>query len=170
VFEAAAYGYFTFVSLGAVTCRPMLPLLASRAACTWRKDALAPATNSLLCLCQCLTYDRGRSCEWAFKTIGGDALSVRLTPYIDANNWSLLRTMAVEGLGIAGIGGPLVESDIRHGLLVEMLQDFEIQNPEGSRLGDWVVHAEKRPLQFKRDALSRSQDHRHHRRRAASCR
>ena len=53
--------------------------------------------------------------------------------------------MAIEGLGIAHLGGALPTADIREGLLVQLLSDYESLPAGGGKLGVWVIHANAHP-------------------------
>lgn len=95
---------------------------------------------------RCLSYASPHAPDWLFRASDGTTVSVRIDPYVKTNSWFLLRSMAVNGMGIARIGRPVAEADMRDGLLVPVLEGYDAVNPEGTRLGVWIVHAERRPL------------------------
>jgi DNA-binding transcriptional LysR family regulator len=41
------------------------------------------------------------------------------------------------------MGAPLAESDIRSGLVVPVLEDYDVLTPDTERLSVWVVHANR---------------------------
>jgi hypothetical protein len=52
--------------------------------------------------------------------------------------------MAIEGLGIARMGGPLTRADLESGLLEHVMTDYQVHDPAGSELGVWIIHADAR--------------------------
>lgn len=98
---------------------------------------------------RCLTHRGSHTRNWAFRSPDGGMESLELEPYIETNSWILLRNLALRGLGIIRMGAPLAEADMRAGLMVPVLEDYELMNPEGAALSVWVVHAmKKRPLRL----------------------
>ena len=60
-----------------------------------------------------------------------------------------VRSMVLRGLGIMRMGSPLAGADIRNGLVIPVLENYECLNPQGSSLSVWVVHSvKKRPLRL----------------------
>ncbi|TXL78142.1 LysR family transcriptional regulator [Vineibacter terrae] len=104
-----------------------------------------PRTPADLDRHKCLVHGSPAERVWMLRSKTGDVTSVAAQPYVETNSWLLLRTMAIEGLGIAHLGGPLPGADIRSGLLVRVLPELDGIPAGGSRLGVWVIHADAHP-------------------------
>lgn len=97
----------------------------------------------------CLTHNTFGSRSWGFRSRSGDEVLIEVTPYVETNSWLLLRTMVNQGLGIMLMGDTLAEADVRGGLVVPILEEFEITNAHPNGLSVWVVHAGKqRPMRL----------------------
>lgn len=94
---------------------------------------------------RCLVHGSAVEAVWRLRSKAGVVTDVKPDPYVQTNSWLLLRTMAIEGLGIAHLGGPLPTADIRDGLLVQLLPDYESLPVGGGKLGVWVIHANAHP-------------------------
>lgn len=106
-----------------------------------------PVTPDELHAHRCLTHRAPHSHSWSFRCPDGRQTSIDFTPYIETGSWFLLRSLVVRGLGIMSMGAPVAEADIRSGLVVPLLDDYQMMNPEGAGLGLWVVYSSKtRPL------------------------
>jgi DNA-binding transcriptional LysR family regulator len=103
----------------------------------------APATPQELLQHRCLTHRSPHSRTWAFRAKDGSTASLELEPYVETNSWFLLRSLVLRGLGIMRMGAPLAESDIRSGLVVPVLEDYDVLTPDTERLSVWVVHANR---------------------------
>jgi len=105
----------------------------------------APRTPAELQGHACLVHRTAVESVWRFRSKSGAETEFTPEPYVQTNSWLLLRTMAIEGLGVAHLGGPLPTADIESGLLVRLLPEFESIPIGGHRLGVWVIHADSRP-------------------------
>jgi DNA-binding transcriptional LysR family regulator len=101
----------------------------------------APATPQDLLQHRCLTHRSPHSRTWGFRAKDGATVSLEIEPYVETNSWFLLRSLVLRGLGIMRMGAPLAESDIRSGLVVPVLEDYDVLTPESEHLSVWVVHA-----------------------------
>jgi len=109
----------------------------------------APRTPEELKFHDCLTHRHPQSKQWDFRGPDGQTSSLQLEARVETNSWLLLRSMVLRGLGIMRMGSPLAGADIRSGLVIPVLEDYECLNPEGSSLSVWVVHSvKKRPLRL----------------------
>ncbi len=102
-----------------------------------------PSTPQDLLQHRCLTHRAPRGRTWTFRPREGQDITIEVEPYIETSSWFLLRSLVVRGLGIMRMGAPVAEADIRSGLVVPLLDDHEMLNPESHQLGLWVVHASK---------------------------
>lgn len=94
---------------------------------------------------RCLVHGSVVESVWRLRSKSGIVTEFKPDAYMQTNSWLLLRTMAIEGLGIAHLGGPLPTADIREGLLVQLLSDYESLPVGGGKLGVWVIHANAHP-------------------------
>ena len=94
---------------------------------------------------RCLVHGSAVEEIWRLRSKTGVLTEFKPEAYVQTNSWLLLRTMAIEGLGIAHLGGPLPTADIREGLLVQLLSDYESLPIGGGKLGVWVIHANAHP-------------------------
>lgn len=94
---------------------------------------------------RCLVHGSAVEAVWRLRSKAGVITEFKPDPYVQTNSWLLLRKMATEGLGIAHLGGPLPTADIRDGLLVQLLSDYESLPIGGGKLGVWVIHANAHP-------------------------
>ncbi len=94
---------------------------------------------------RCLVHGSLVESVWRLRSKAGVVTEFKPDAYVQTNSWLLLRTMAIEGLGIAHLGGPLPTADIRAGLLVQLLSDYESLPAGGGKLGVWVIHANAHP-------------------------
>jgi DNA-binding transcriptional LysR family regulator len=103
-----------------------------------------PSTPADLLRHRCIFMSSSRRPEWSFKAPDGEVVPVKLHPYVETNSYFLLRNLVVDGLGIASLGRPLAEVEMREGHMAPVLETYECLAPEGSKLGFWIVYAEKR--------------------------
>jgi LysR family transcriptional activator of dmlA len=104
-----------------------------------------PRTPADLRQHSCLVHRSAVESVWKFRSKAGVETEFRAEAYVQTNSWLLLRTMAIEGLGVAHLGGPLPTEDIRSGLLVRLLPEFESIPIGNTKLGVWVIHANAHP-------------------------
>lgn len=117
------------------------------AAPSYIKQHGTPSSPEDLHAHRCLTTQAPQSRHWAFQCPDGQKVSVDIAPFIETASWFLLRSLVVRGLGIMSMGAPLAEADIRSGLVVPVLIEHQMLNPDGAGLGLWVVYSsKKRPL------------------------
>ncbi|OBZ95945.1 LysR family transcriptional regulator [Pararhizobium polonicum] len=80
----------------------------------------------------CITFTFGRNPgEWPFRDPQSRSVFSRPAPgNAQASSGSIARTLCLTGLGIARIGKFHVEPDLEKGTLVEVLEDYNPQDPE----------------------------------------
>jgi DNA-binding transcriptional LysR family regulator len=84
---------------------------------------------------------------WTLRSPAAGQVTVDVERWVESDNWLVVRTMAIGGLGIIRMGGPLLDADVAQGLLVRVLPDFEAVHPGGSETGLWIIYANARPAQ-----------------------
>jgi DNA-binding transcriptional LysR family regulator len=94
---------------------------------------------------RCLVHNSQPESVWRLRSKAGVVTDFRPDAYVQTNSWLLLRTLAIEGMGVAHLGGPLPTADIREGLLVQLLSNYESVPVGGGRLSTWVIHANAHP-------------------------
>ena len=97
--------------------------------------------------CLSYTYASGGD-SWTATGAGGEAASVRIPWTVRANNGDLLRTAAIEGVGVVLLPTFIVASDLAAGRLVEVLGEHRF-----GTLGIHAVYPHRRHLSHKVRAL-----------------
>ena len=96
-----------------------------------------PETPEELVAHSCLVL--GDELQWTFRK-GDDSTDVRITGRMRSVDGEVLRHAAVEGLGILRIGRARVAQELRKGILVEVLGDYDA----GSDAAIWAVYPSNR--------------------------
>jgi DNA-binding transcriptional LysR family regulator len=73
----------------------------------------------------CLPYGHGRQVQWRFEGQGHKPLLVNVTGRMRVNNGELLKDAAIAGMGITYLPTFIVETALRDGRLVSLLDAFE---------------------------------------------
>lgn len=85
----------------------------------------APAAPDDLVRHNCLTYEYALRDAWTFRDAAGRERTVRVAGSLNSNNGDLNATAAVQGLGIALEPDFIVDSELKRGNLVPVLESFE---------------------------------------------
>ena len=85
----------------------------------------APATPEDLARHNCLTYEYALRDAWTFRDAAGHERAVRVTGSLNSNNGDLNAAAAVQGVGIALEPDFIVDSELKRGKLVPVLESFE---------------------------------------------
>ena len=85
----------------------------------------APAAPEDLARHNCLTYEYALRDVWTFRDAAGRERTVRVAGSLNSNNGDLNAAAAVQGVGIALEPDFIVESELKSGKLVPVLESFE---------------------------------------------
>ena len=85
----------------------------------------APATPEDLARHNCLTYEYALRDAWTFRDAAGRERTVRVAGSLNSNNGDLNAAAAVQGVGIALEPDFIVDSELKSGKLVPVLESFE---------------------------------------------
>jgi DNA-binding transcriptional LysR family regulator len=85
----------------------------------------APATPEDLARHNCLTYEYALRDAWTFCDAAGRERTVRVAGSLNSNNGDLNAAAAVQGVGIALEPDFIVDSELKSGKLVPVLESFE---------------------------------------------
>ena len=85
----------------------------------------APATPEDLARQNCLTYEYALRDAWTFRDAAGRERTVRVAGSLNSNNGDLNAAAAVQGVGIALEPDFIVDSELKSGKLVPVLESFE---------------------------------------------
>jgi DNA-binding transcriptional LysR family regulator len=86
----------------------------------------------------CLAHQTYEPRNWFFKT-QGEVMSQPLQPLVITTNTSMLRQLALNGVGIARISRRMLQSDLSSGSLVEVMTDYEPTLSNGELPAVWAV-------------------------------
>jgi len=84
----------------------------------------APATPEDLARHNCLTYEYALRDVWTFRDTAGRERTVRVAGSLNSNNGDLNAAAAVQGVGIALEPDFIVDSELKSGKLVPVLESF----------------------------------------------
>ena len=85
----------------------------------------APAAPEDLARHNCLTYEYALRDAWTFRDAAGRERAVRVAGSLNSNNGDLNAAAAVQGVGIALEPDFIVDSELKSGKLVPVLESFE---------------------------------------------
>lgn len=109
------------------------------------KDHGKPRDINDLIRHNCLTYSSSERHNWAFER-AGEILTLRIQPYIEADNYLVLQRLVVSGMGIARLSESVVSSALSSGQLVELLPEYKCVYPDGGLPGMWIIFSDRRIL------------------------
>jgi LysR family transcriptional activator of dmlA len=92
---------------------------------------------------RCIDHVSGQ--PWRFRTSSGKEVSVEIESWATSDSWLVIRSLAIDGLGIARIGGPLTASDIAQGRLKRVMPAYESVNTNGEDYAVWIIHSGSSP-------------------------
>lgn len=107
------------------------------------KEFGAPQSPLDLAKHRCL--DHASSQSWHFRSSNRKVTSVEIDAWAVVDSWFVLRSMAVDGLGIARMGGPLTIADIESGLLQRVMPEYESVDADGADYAVWIIHPGSTP-------------------------
>lgn len=111
----------------------------------------APAVAADLSRHLCLTHTVSEPTEWCFQSLrGGAIVTQQIRSHIACDSWTMLRALAIEGVGVARLSETLVRGPIAEGRLVELLPDMRSVYADGDPPAMWVLFADRRmPLRVR---------------------
>jgi hypothetical protein len=93
----------------------------------------------------CLVHSIIEARNWSFRR--GNRIQTQLiNPFIEANNYSVIRELARQSLGIARLAAPVVKKDIEDGRLIHLLPDYECVYPNGEKPSLWILYPNRHIL------------------------
>lgn len=93
----------------------------------------------------CLTHASSERLHWSFEH-GGETVTQAIQPYVESDNYLVLKELALKGVGIARLAEELVQEHIASGVLVEVLADYKCIYADGGLPAMWIVFADRRVL------------------------
>lgn len=104
-----------------------------------------PRSVSELADHNCLSHSASERLNWAFER-DGEITTLRVEPYIEVDNYLVLRQLAVAGMGIARLAEDAAASHLARGELVEVLPQHRCVYPDGGTPAMWIIFADRRIL------------------------
>jgi len=93
----------------------------------------------------CLVHASSERSHWSFDH-AGEIVTQAIQPYIEADNYLVLKELALKGVGIARLSDELVREPFASGALVEVLPDYKCAYADGALPAMWIVFADRRVL------------------------
>jgi DNA-binding transcriptional LysR family regulator len=93
----------------------------------------------------CLTHSPGERLNWSFEH-KGQIITQAIQPYIEVDNYEVLRQLAASGMGIARLSESMVSEAFKSGELVELLPDHTCVYADGGLPAMWIIFADRRIL------------------------
>jgi DNA-binding transcriptional LysR family regulator len=93
----------------------------------------------------CLTHSSSERLDWAFEH-KGETVTQAIQPYVESDNYLVLKELALKGVGIARLADELVGDHIASGALVEVLPGYKCTYADGALPAMWMVFADRRVL------------------------
>ncbi|MFO1162187.1 MAG: LysR family transcriptional regulator [Reyranellaceae bacterium] len=93
----------------------------------------------------CLVHSSSERSHWSFER-KSEIVTQAIRPYIEADNYLVLKELALKGVGIARLSSELVREPLASGALVEVLSDHRCVYADGALPGMWIVFADRRVL------------------------
>lgn len=93
----------------------------------------------------CLAHASSERSHWSFEH-AGEIVTQAIQPYIEADNYLVLKELALKGVGIARLSDELVREPFASGTLVEVLPDYKCAYADGALPAMWIVFADRRVL------------------------
>jgi DNA-binding transcriptional LysR family regulator len=93
----------------------------------------------------CLTHASSERLHWSFE-YEGETITQAIQPYVESDNYLVLKELALKGVGIARLAAELVREHIASGALVEILPDYKCIYADGALPAMWIVFADRRVL------------------------
>ncbi len=93
----------------------------------------------------CLTHAASERLHWSFEH-GGEIVTQTIQPFVESDNYLVLKELAFKGVGIARLAEELIKEAISVGTLVEVLPDYKCVYADGALPAMWMVFADRRIL------------------------
>lgn len=93
----------------------------------------------------CLSHASSERLHWSFEH-KGEIVTQAIQPYLESDNYLVLKELALKGVGIARLAEELVREAIAAGTLVEILPDYKCVYADGALPAMWMVFADRRIL------------------------
>jgi DNA-binding transcriptional LysR family regulator len=93
----------------------------------------------------CLSHSASERLNWAFER-DGEITTLRIEPYIEVDNYLVLRQLAVSGMGIARLAEDSAAGHLERGELVEVLPGHGCVYADGGLPAMWLIFADRRIL------------------------
>jgi DNA-binding transcriptional LysR family regulator len=93
----------------------------------------------------CLAHSESERSHWSFEH-KGEIVTQAIQPYIETDNYLVLKELALEGVGIARLSEEMVKAEFAAGTLVEVLSDYRCTYADGALPAMWIVFADRRVL------------------------
>lgn len=93
----------------------------------------------------CLAHSASERLDWAFER-AGEITTLRIEPYIEVDNYLVLRQLAVAGMGVARLAEDAAAIHVERGELVEVLPDHRCVYADGGTPAMWIIFADRRIL------------------------
>jgi LysR family transcriptional activator of dmlA len=104
-----------------------------------------PAVPEDLVEHDCLCHSASERLDWSFEQ-GGEIVTQTVQPYIEVDNYLVLKELVFEGLGIARLSGALVGDALAAGTLVELMPGYRCIYADGALPAMWLVFADRKVL------------------------
>jgi DNA-binding transcriptional LysR family regulator len=93
----------------------------------------------------CLCHSASERLDWSFER-DGEIVTQTVQPYIEVDNYLVLKELVFEGLGIARLSGALVGDALAAGTLVELMPGYRCIYADGALPAMWLVFADRKVL------------------------
>jgi DNA-binding transcriptional LysR family regulator len=104
-----------------------------------------PTSPADLASHDCLTHATSERLHWSFEH-GGEIVTQTIQPFVESDNYLVLKELAFKGVGIARLAEELIKEAISVGTLVEVLPDYKCVYADGALPAMWMVFADRRIL------------------------
>jgi LysR family transcriptional activator of dmlA len=104
-----------------------------------------PSSPEDLAAHDCLSHSASERLDWSFER-NGKILTQPIRPYVEVDNYLVLKELAFQGLGIARLSESLVREAMAAGTLEELLPDDKCVYADGTLPAMWLVFADRKVL------------------------
>lgn len=104
-----------------------------------------PKQPSDLATHQCLSHVTAEPRNWFFKQ-GNRMVAQSIDPFIEADEYGVLLSLARASIGIVRLGYPLVATDLAAGRLIRLMPDFQCVYSSGEMPGLWVMYLNRQVM------------------------
>jgi LysR family transcriptional activator of dmlA len=104
-----------------------------------------PAVPEDLIEHDCLCHSASERLDWSFER-DGEIVTQTVQPYIEVDNYLVLKELVFQGVGIARLSGALVGEALAAGTLEELLPGHKCIFADGALPAMWLVFADRKVL------------------------